>query len=268
MPVLVKRTSGIIEPVPYFKFPAGEVHIRNFDVSDITQIILNWRGDHTDLAVLSNLVTVPGSVQNLQCPLLVPYLPASRADRILGNESLGKLAYLDLLYAAWKGTPTISYSLGVSFVETWDIHSTVIADPCLTNTPRMQQYLSTYSFPDNSVLLAPDEGSISRVAAISTATGLPYVHATKNRDYATGQLLSNSIPAVLGDYDHIFVIDDICDGGGTFLLLADSIRKQNISSNLHLFITHGIFSKGKSALESRYSTVFALNDWITDTVHY
>ena len=51
MPVLVKRTSGIIEPVPYFKFPAGEVHIRNFDVSDITQIILNWRGDHTDLAV-------------------------------------------------------------------------------------------------------------------------------------------------------------------------------------------------------------------------
>ena len=264
MPVLVKRTSGIIEPVPYFKFPAGEVHIRDFDVSDIAQVILNWRGDHTDLAVLSSLVTLPGSMLALQSPLLIPYLPASRADRIVGNESLGKVAYLDLISAAWDGLPVMHNSP----VETWDLHSVTNTDTPIINIPRMQQYLTTYNFPDNSVLLAPDEGSISRVAAISTATGLPYVHATKNRDYATGQLLSNSIPAVLGDYDHIFVIDDICDGGGTFLLLADSIRKQGISSNLHLFVTHGIFSKGKSALESRYSTVFALNDWITDTVHY
>lgn len=264
MPVLVKRTSGIIEPVPYFKFPAGEVHIRDFDVSDITQVILNWRGDHTDLAVLSSLVTLPVSMLALQSPLLVPYLPASRADRIIDNESLGKVAYLDLISAAWDGLSLIASS----YIETWDIHSTTNTDTPIINIPRIQQYLTTHSFPDNSVLLAPDEGSISRVAAISTATGLPYVRATKNRDYATGQLLSNSIPAVLGDYDHIFVVDDICDGGGTFLLLADSIRKQNISSNLHLFVTHGIFSKGKSALESRYSTVFALNDWITDTVHY
>lgn len=264
MPVLIKRTSGIIEPVPYFKFPAGEVHIRDFGVSDVTQIIFNWRGDHTDLAVLSSLITTPMIMGNLQPYLLVPYLPASRADRIIDNESLGKVAYLDLISAAWDGLSLIASSP----IETWDIHSTTNTDTPIINIPRMQQYLTTYDFPDNSVLLAPDAGAKSRVADISKSTGIPYVCATKNRDYATGQLLSNSIPAVLGDYDHIFVIDDICDGGGTFLLLADSIRKQNISSNLHLFVTHGIFSKGKSALESSYSTVFALNDWITNTVHY
>ena len=261
MPVLVKRTSGIIEPVSYFKFPAGEVHIRNFDVSDVTQVIFNWRGDHTDLAVLSSFYSLAGLTHYV--PLLVPYLPASRADRVQGNESEGKLAYTNLIFAAIGG-----FNLGWPPIITWDVHSTTSTNADITNIPRMQQYLTTYSFPDNSVLLAPDEGSISRVAAISTATGLPYVHATKNRDYSTGQLLSNSIPAVLGDYDHIFVIDDICDGGGTFLLLADSIHKQNISSNLHLFVTHGIFSKGKSDLESTYSSVFALNDWITDTVYY
>ena len=265
MPVLVKRTSGIIEPVSYFKFPAGEVHIRNFNVSNITQVIFNWRGDHTDLAVLSSLVSLPDSFSNLKLPLLVPYLPASRADRRVGNESLGRLAYLDLIHAAYNGAMNTCPKI----IHTWDVHS-IDSDRLdfVHNVPRMQQYLSTYNFPDNSVLLAPDEGAISRVAAISTATGLPYVHATKNRDYATGQLLSNSIPAILGDYDHVFVIDDICDGGGTFLLLADSIRKQNISSNLHLFVTHGIFSKGKSDLESKYATVFALNDWIADTIHY
>lgn len=263
MPILVKRTSGIIEPVPYFKFPSGEVHIRDFDVSGITQIIFNWRGDHTDLAVLSSLITLPSCRSNLTSNLLVPYLPASRADRIVGNESLGKVAYLDLISSAWNG---IAYC--ISPIATWDVHSTTDVDTPITNIPRMQQYLSTYKFPDNSVLLAPDEGALSRVAAISAATGLPYLGATKNRDYATGQLLSNSVPLVLGEFDNIFVIDDICDGGGTFLLLAESIRKQNISSNLHLFVTHGIFSKGKSDLESRYSTVFALNDWITDIVHY
>ncbi len=265
MPVLVKRTSGIIEPVPYFKFPAGEVHIRDFDVSDITQVILNWRGDHTDLATLASLASLPGSRSNLQTNLLVPYLPASRADRMIGNESLGKIVYSDLISAAWDGILGTYYS---SPIDTWDLHSITSTDAPITNIPRMQQYLTTYPFSDNSVLLAPDAGAELRVAAISKSTGIPYVCATKNRDYSTGQLLSNSIPAVLGDYDHIFVIDDICDGGGTFLLLADSIRKQNISSNLHLFVTHGIFSKGKSQLESTYSTVFALNDWITDTVHY
>ena len=253
MPILVKRTSGIIESVPYFKFPAGEVHIRDFDVSDITQVIFNWRGDHTDFAVLTSLYTLISP----DIFLLVPYFPASRADRTIGNESSGKYSYANLLTSA------------TYLVLTWDIHSTQsLSYPWLRNVPRMQQYLTSYNFPDNSVLLAPDEGSISRVAAISIATGIPYVHATKNRDYATGQLLSNSVPAVLGDYDHIFVIDDICDGGGTFLLLADSIRKQHITSDLHLFVTHGIFSKGKSTLESNYSTVFALNDWITNTVHY
>ena len=264
MPILVKRTSGVIEPVPYFKFPSGEVHIRDFDVSDITQVIFNWRGDHTDLAVLSSLITLPFCMSNLASDLLVPYLPASRADRIVGNESLGKVAYLDLISSAWNGISLIS----ISPIATWDIHSTTNVDTPITNIPRMQQYLSTYKFPENSVLLAPDQGALSRVAAISASTGIPYLGATKNRDYATGQLLSNSIPLVLGEFDNIFVIDDICDGGGTFLLLAESIRKQNISSNLHLFVTHGIFSKGKSDLESRYSTVFALNDWITDTVHY
>lgn len=255
MPILIRRTSGLIEPVPYFKFPAGEVHIRNFDISDVEQVIFNWRGDHTDLAVLASLYTM------CDIPLLVPYLPASRADRVQGNESLGKEAYVDLIAAAIR-----ELRGGASLAFTWDMHSSTPISLLIKNIPRMHQYMSTQALPLNSVLLAPDKGAIQRVAQIAESMGLPSLFATKLRDYNTGRLTGVSVPDELYQYDHIFVIDDICDGGGTFIQLAQAIQKP--STTLHLYVTHGIFSKGKSELEQYYSTIVALNDWTTDTLIY
>jgi phosphoribosylpyrophosphate synthetase len=45
------------------------------------------------------------------------------------------------------------------------------------------------------------------------------------------------------DKRDILIVDDICDGGATFIELAKIIKPMNPSS-LTLFVTHGIFSKG------------------------
>jgi ribose-phosphate pyrophosphokinase len=42
-----------------------------------------------------------------------------------------------------------------------------------------------------------------------------------------------------------FIVDDICDGGGTFIGVAEELRKLN-AVKIILVISHGIFSKGLS----------------------
>jgi len=39
------------------------------------------------------------------------------------------------------------------------------------------------------------------------------------------------------------IVDDICDGGATFILLAKELYAAG-AKEVNLFVTHGIFSKG------------------------
>ena len=52
---------------------------------------------------------------------------------------------------------------------------------------------------------------------------------------------------------HFFVVDENCDGGGTFIQLAKVFfahrHGTGIEKSLNLFVTHGIFSKGLNPLK-------------------
>jgi len=47
------------------------------------------------------------------------------------------------------------------------------------------------------------------------------------------------------------VVDDICDGGGTFIGLADLLDERAMRADL--YVTHGLFSQGTEKLVQRYS---------------
>jgi ribose-phosphate pyrophosphokinase len=51
------------------------------------------------------------------------------------------------------------------------------------------------------------------------------------------------------------MVDDICDGGGTFLGLAEELKSKN-AGKLFLAVSHGIFSKGISKLSSMFENIF------------
>ena len=54
------------------------------------------------------------------------------------------------------------------------------------------------------------------------------------------------------------VLDDICDGGRTFIELAKATS--GIQFDLQLAVTHGIFSKGREELNKYYSKIHVLNN--------
>jgi ribose-phosphate pyrophosphokinase len=108
----------------------------------------------------------------------------------------------------------------------------------------VQQVVSTLEDID---IVIPDNGASSRVMSLTGAgTGLTghYIHQCyKKRDPQTGALSGFQVPMSGLKGRDLLIIDDLCDGGGTFVGLAKAL-KAHVASKVFLFVTHGIFSKG------------------------
>jgi len=56
------------------------------------------------------------------------------------------------------------------------------------------------------------------------------------------------------------IVDDICDGGGTFLGLAEELKECN-SGDLYLAVSHGIFSKGSQTLLDNFKSIYSTDSF-------
>jgi ribose-phosphate pyrophosphokinase len=90
------------------------------------------------------------------------------------------------------------------------------------------------------LIIFPDKSAYERFSE-SIGDRLCYV-CDKERDQNTGQIIAHTIPELPEGCKRIIVIDDLCDGGRTFLNIAKST-----DTKLDLFIFHGVFSN--NALE-------------------
>lgn len=139
----------------------------------------------------------------------------------------------------------------------YDTH--IIADD-VHNTNIWRNLTSRIQLPDVStydLVLFPDKGAQERYSNLFDNNTLC---CEKNRD-SSGKI-TLKVPYV-AKYDKILVLDDICDGGGTFIELA----KQSKHRKMDLFVTHGIFSKGLDVLRPLYNSIKCLNivgNYLTD----
>jgi ribose-phosphate pyrophosphokinase len=124
------------------------------------------------------------------------------------------------------------------------------------------------SLPTYDGVIAPDGGATKRAQGVATLLGIPLYHAWKTRDVATGKLDGFGCQ-FLGDGRYL-VVDDICDGGGTFLGLARSIKAFQQQVVLDLYVTHGYFSKGTAELKTVFDNIITTDSVIapsSDDVH-
>lgn len=91
-------------------------------------------------------------------------------------------------------------------------------------------------------LVAPDKGAVNRVQRLFPNGYV--VRCEKIRDMQTGKLSGFRCldESVVADCDCL-IVDDICDGGGTFSGVAKVLHDAG-ARHVSLFVTHGIFSKG------------------------
>jgi len=189
----------------------------------------------------------------------MPYVPYARQDRVCNpGEALGAAVFCKLINDQQYATVTV--------VEP---HSDVT--PALLQRLRvvdaaafLKNALAAPAFAKGVTLMAPDAGARKRVQALAKTLGVADVrYAEKVRDTQTGRITETRVPDDIPDQP-VLVVDDICDGGRTFLELAAALSDKT-RQPLYLYVTHGIFSKGLAELTARYAGIFTAYDWTDAT---
>lgn len=243
-------------PLTIEKFPAGETHLtvgyHYFNTSRARVRVLLKYESNDDLWNLALLVdALRRTDKNIEIELDMPYFPYARQDRVCNvRESLSVSVVASFIN-----------SLGFAEVRVLDPHSDVVG--ALVNNiviKGIEDIITrvAYGMYDTE-LVSPDAGANKKVAKVAKHLGkTSFIRADKERNTLTGALTGAKVYSPhLGKTD-LFVIDDICDGGGTFILLAEELRKIT-TGDLYLYVSHGIFSKGLDELLKHYKKIYCAN---------
>lgn len=266
--------TNLVIPTTFepMNFPAGEAHLKivaNQDCgSDVVEIARVYGMSHNDLFMLGMWADACRR-RGSRMILLMPYLPGARADHSdfvpLGAEVYSRFIAM----------------LGIDDLVILDPHSPVMPS-ILTHLMKREphvidgtQLVAKHVVPKGCYtgIIAPDKGAVARASAAAEAAGLPLYKAEKKRDPDTGKLSGFTCEPLPGE-GRFLVVDDICDGGGTFMGLAAAIADANIIGDEHpaeltrrwkdrlgLYVSHGVFSGNASALSRHFGEV-----WTTDSM--
>jgi ribose-phosphate pyrophosphokinase len=116
---------------------------------------------------------------------------------------------------------------------------------------------------DRICLVSPDGGALKKIYDVAEHFGIPkIITAMKHRDITTGKITHTEVPTLDQHNDIKYVIvDDICDGGRTFVELAKTIHISRPSAEIYLVVTHGIFSQGIAPLAEHFEAIFCTNSY-------
>jgi ribose-phosphate pyrophosphokinase len=190
----------------------------------------------------------------MQIELFLAYLPYARQDRISREgESLSIKVVADLINLQ-------------NFSRVWlfDPHSDVASalinhSKVISNFDWVQSVVRSKS---NFRFVAPDAGSYKKLQALSKEMNVlePLVVALKSRDPISGK----SECSLFGSDDllgkDLYIVDDICDTGGTVIHVAEKLRALNCGK-IYMIVTHGIFSAGTELLQGCLDGVITTNSW-------
>jgi len=193
--------------------------------------------------------------------LYVPYFMGARSDRKFREGGVNYLKHVIC--------PVIN-SQKFNSVVVLDPHSDVL-EACLDNYDKANNFtLVKHSLEDidnrngandRIILVSPDGGALKKIYDVAEHFKIQkIVTAMKHRDIQTGKITHTEVPVLEHNYDYKYVIvDDICDGGRTFIELAKAIHLQRPTADIYLIVTHGIFSAGLEELEKYFTKIYTTN---------
>lgn len=260
-------------PTPYqeieyekFVFNGGEVNIKIKSAPGGVYggIAITHRIKTSDnlMEVLLAKDAIENMFGNIPVTLFIPYLPYARQDRVCSNgEALSMKVFANIINNA-----------NFHRVVVLDAHSDVgpaLLDRCENISNRNYVIDATYSIGggDDLLLVSPDAGAAKKCNMLYTSQSTSnrfggLVQCGKVRNPNTGELSGFEVYADDLEGKRCLIVDDICDGGGTFIGLAKELKKKN-AGELYLFVTHGIFSKGIDELKKHFDRIYCTDSFST-----
>lgn len=273
------------------KFPDGQQTLslsgdgrENFSFLEGSEVTIQSRFNgfkDLEIIICANKALRAAGVSKVN--LYIPYFLGARSDR---KFSEGGVNYLKEVVC-----PLINLQK-FNKVTVFDPHSDVL-EACLDNFKKednihlvkfalteiygmhqLNSEVDQSEYIKNKVcLVSPDAGALKKVFNVAEAIGYKgeIVISAKHRDLATGKITHTEVPLSKTSPDQDFIIiDDICDGGRTFIEIAKVI-KSNVwrgddyfTGKIYLIVSHGIFSAGFNELGQYFNGIYCTNS-IKDT---
>lgn len=247
------------------QFPSGEIG-GNFsedlvtyteeNASQIENVIFTVQGYDKDtlfaLALAKEAIDKMIPQKATTKTVIFTYLPNARYDRHMFKGDA----------AALKVFANLVNAMEFDAVCALDTHSNVAENlfNCFHNLPQKEVAAHFASDPRIDFLVAPDAGAAKKTEEAAKEVDKPYVTMAKVRNLKTGEITGMRI---LDDVDltgkTVMILDDICDGGRTFIEAAKYLREAG-ASRVELYVTHGIFSKGvENLLDNGIEHIYTTN---------
>ena len=228
-------------------FPDGEKHLKINELNKKEPVDVICRITNSDeLFLLMQL----SDILNRQCvvvdEILITYLMTMRCDRLFSLEQ--------------------PFSLGIvaNVVNSFHANTVTIIEPHSDVTLKLIKNSVAFrkmgkADDENFIYCFPDRGASQRYDAPRNSN--PII-CSKIRDEKTGMLTGFKLEDK-GDYKKgmdIFVVDDLCDGGGTFLGI-EKVLRPLCPRAIVLGVTHAIQKKGIEKVASVYDKVLITNSY-------
>jgi len=244
-------------PYHYWKFPGGEIGVKveKHEINTLEpQYVIEVTGRHSfdDLMILAQMVDAvrPGDAR---VHVTMPYLPYARQDRRCHKgEGFALRSYIQFL-------KTIPFD--TLFIQ--DVHSQVSVN--LFGHDDRVVFIEQHNILDRllayglecDVIVSPDDGAAAKLK--DKIRGKVHMTLTKHRvdgKVVHDELTVDQFKMLKGR--RVLIVDDICDGGATFLSVAKLFEASGCIK-LDLFVTHGIFSAGIEKLKAAFDEIYCSN---------
>lgn len=252
------------------KFPDGTSQVWKIDDSAVYDphsgdpvILWIFENEGELMHVLQLAHLVQSHLDAIDCILRVPYLPYGRQDKKVDNKlSFALSTFKDVLYSA-----------NITRIETFDAHSEsqMVYEDDESPMPQVENFHSNVLSQNTyNTIIFPDEGALKRYGAYFRMLDYDVAYCEKVRDQLSGNILGLRL---IGDESliankHILIVDDICDGGMTFVKVAEELNKFK-PKQVDLAVSHGIFSKGKGVLvEAGIKNIYTTNSLLRNPEGY
>lgn len=165
--------------------------------------------------------------------LEIEYLPYARQDKEVSNNSTFAL----------RTFAKLLNSLDFPGIFITDPHSETalkLINKSVPYFPNFQQYTNK-----ETLYCFPDKGAVEKYTTNCYLKN-HYIYGLKVRNQLTGNITDYQLVGNPKDKD-ILIVDDICDGGGTFIQLTKLLKEKG-ARNVDLYVSHGLFTKGTKVL--------------------
>lgn len=242
-----------------WKYPGGEVGVRLEEGLIYNQVFRVQNSDD----FMAMLMAINANMHDTNDPLKVitiPYLPYARQDRVatkgdpLATEVIAKMLN----------------AIGVDTVFTLDLHSEKTIDVFKQNNINLHnvtplRYIGNFlnDIGEKEIyLISPDKGATEKTKWYEHFLKMDnrfnvkgIIQCGKVRDPISGKITGFTVetgPEQVDENAAFVITDDICDGGGTFMGVADALAAKYGTNNQYLFTSHGIYSQGVDKLLTKF----------------